>query len=270
MKKNILFGTPTFPDWTTSIQKIDNAYIKEFRCKKKMHNFIIENNISLIIPTTYEQMKFVINNGIDNTQLLCCKNYESIDILNNKCKFIKFINDNNLIDFIPKVKLIKYDDYTIENGNVPFPVIFKYVIACGGFGSKICYTKYELNNTLDKKTNYIVQEYIKGQTEMSGHMFIKDGIIKHVIYYSTTHNNEHYIQHGKMSEYKRILNFDLEKEKVFGDIFKLLDYTGFACIDFKIINNNVKIFEINPRLGGTLVNNEKDLREMLDIVLSCY
>jgi predicted ATP-grasp superfamily ATP-dependent carboligase len=39
----------------------------------------------------------------------------------------------------------------------------------------------------------------------------------------------------------------------FGAIFRALKYTGFACVDFKIKDGQPKIFEINPRLGGSLV-----------------
>ena len=48
---------------------------------------------------------------------------------------------------------------------------------------------------------------------------------------------------------------DLDVE-IFKDIFKMLNYSGFACVDFTIVNEIPYIFEINPRPGGSLIRNE--------------
>ena len=36
-------------------------------------------------------------------------------------------------------------------------------------------------------------------------------------------------------------------------VFRVIGYTGFACVNFKMHDGVPKIFEINPRLGGSLV-----------------
>ena len=36
-------------------------------------------------------------------------------------------------------------------------------------------------------------------------------------------------------------------------------YTGFCCIDFKIVDDKLYIFENNCRLGGSLISNINDL-----------
>ena len=85
---------------------------------------------------------------------------------------------------------------------------------------------------------------------------VHNGIIIHEIYYKSRESQNYHISHGKKMRYTSV-KLDIP---IFCKIFQLLKYTGFACIDFKIIDDNIKIFEINPRLGGTLVHNKNDLR----------
>lgn len=272
MKNNILFGQPQFPDWLSSIQKLENVHVIEFTCKKKLTDLVKDKEICLIVPTTLKQMKFIIHNGIkiDNVFIICPDTYDVIDTLDNKCKFIKFMSENNLGHLIPNVKVMKYNKQILKNDKVNYPVIFKYPVSCGGFGSQVCQNSYELEKVIriGQRNDYIVQKYIQDQKEYSAHLFVQKGIIKYSIYYVMLHDQEFGIQHGKMKKYDRII---FDQEDSFVPIFKLLNYTGFACIDFKLKNNKVKIFEINPRLGGTLATNAKDFKEMLDYVINyCY
>jgi hypothetical protein len=48
-------------------------------------------------------------------------------------------------------------------------------------------------------------------------------------------------------------------------VFKALNYHGFASVNFKFdAQDQIKILEINPRMGASLVFNEPALREMMD------
>lgn len=51
-------------------------------------------------------------------------------------------------------------------------------------------------------------------------------------------------------------------------IFDNLKYSGFACIDFTIKNENIIIFEINPRPGGSLIYNKKYFDKFIDTIIS--
>ena len=76
--------------------------------------------------------------------------------------------------------------------------------------------------------------------------------------------NENYIHHGRIKEPIRVLNIGKNIEDDITKVLITINFTGFVCIDFKIVNNKIKIFEINPRLGETIVYN--DLPEFLDLV----
>jgi len=278
---NILLGTPTFSDWSEPIGKLqrNDIYFNDLDNVESIENDIKDKNknISLIIPLKFEQMKFIIENknilNSNKVNIICCDSYDTIDLLDSKCRFIKFMISNNFTHLIPKVHILFHDGrISMPNPIRTYPIIFKFGSICAGGGSKVCHSAKDLSECTENSYGYdfIVQEYINDSTEYSGHMFIKNGIIVHAIYYKTVNENKFYIQHGRMREYTRVTKVIDFSQDVFGDIFKLLNYTGFACVDFKIINNNVKIFEINPRFGGTLIHNKDGLNEMLDVLDKYY
>lgn len=276
MRKNILFGTPKWNDWISSIinlkntKNIKNIYLNDLNNINDILNLIKNNEITLIIPCTFEQMKFLTENKIENA--ICNDSHNKIELFDNKYKFINFVISNNMADVIPIVYKMKNDGITkILTENYKFPVIYKYPVAYAGEGSKVCHSIEEIDLIINSSQNdYIIQEYIINNIEYGGHMFVKDGYIKYSIYYSIKNDDKYYIQYGKMQNYVRVLNFKKEYELIFENIFKTINFTGFVCINFKIINDSVKIFEINPRFGGTLLSNRKDFAEMMENVIKFY
>jgi len=144
----------------------------------------------------------------------------------------------------------------------------------------------ESNNNLELDVihnldNYIIQKYIYEQEEYAGHFYIKDGEIKFSVYFRSK-NTGYYITKGAIENYEVIENKSFDEE--FGKIFSKLNYKGvactnfkinniknnnmLACIDFKVINNNIIIFEINPRLGGSILNNKIYLQKIYDSIIN--
>ena len=260
---NIFFLEPPFDDWTTIINNLKIPNVSIIKNENSILNIkylmeIIKNNNCIIIPLKYEDIKFITSNIIPEYihHFLCPRNYETIEILNNKTLFYQFMIENNFQKSIPKT--YKINDKLLNP--IIYPCIFKLPITFGGHGSHICYNKYQLDTYENTNIEYFIQEFISGPIEYSAHLFVLDGVIKYGVCYSTIHNIKVYIQRGKMTKYKKILNFDFDK---FSEIFMKLKYTGFACVDFKIINNSIKIFEINPRLGGTIVHDQDDFNKLI-------
>jgi predicted ATP-grasp superfamily ATP-dependent carboligase len=226
--------------------------------------YIKRFGIKIIIPITYEQMQFVIDNYAQLKEyvphIICSFNYESIDCLNNKVKFYDFMLVNGLSNHIPQ----RYNNIDIP---IKLPCVVKKCISAGGQGSFICYNLADAKNWI-VDPDYIVQECINGNVEYCGNFYVKDGTIIKSIYYYTKRKTSVYIQMGKMKN--KIKNTDsmlsANLDILFGQIFKLLNYNGFACGDFKMVGDIVKIFEINPRLGGSLVYDKDDLCELVGSV----
>jgi hypothetical protein len=54
---------------------------------------------------------------------------------------------------------------------------------------------------------------------------------------------------------------------IFDKIFIETNYSGFACIDFCIDNDIVKIFEINSRIGESLIHNTRLMRDFISTIV---
>jgi glutathione synthase/RimK-type ligase-like ATP-grasp enzyme len=251
----ILFCEPFF-DWN-----------KQFAQIGEIHSLseLIKYQGPPVVPCTMSQIKYLIDHQIPNA--LCPRLYTNSIILDNKCSFTKFMK-THLEHLIPTIYEIQMYPENEAINPYKFPCIFKLAIACGGVDSAIAQNPEELKQVKkSKKTaSYIVQEYIKGHDELSANIYIRNGIIKKIICYKSAHMSDIYIQRGKAFKYTRI-EYDPEP---FAKLFRLLDYTGIVDIDFKETATGPKIFEINPRLGGTLVDDSNDFKEFMNFIADDY
>jgi len=267
---NILFGLPIWSDWKNVLSKLPyTVYFDEFKDIDAVLKCIKDNKIDIIIPCRYKQMFFVIDNMEKLKEqvkhILCNKDKKTITTLDNKNLFCKYMNKNGLSKYIPKVFVSGDDKMRTIYEKPVFPCIFKLQQSAAAVGSFIIKSKSDLVKAYEMK-NYLIQEYIASPNEFSGHFFVVDGEIKCFIFYMLTNKEKNYIQYGKLTTYVRII--DPICIDTFTEIFKKLKYSGFACIDFRINDAGVpKIFEINPRLGGTLVNNATDLADIIAKVI---
>lgn len=63
---------------------------------------------------------------------------------------------------------------------------------------------------------------------------------------------------------------NMQNDNIFNKIFKKLDYSGFACANFIINSNKILIFEINPRIGGSLIHNKEYFMKFLNKLYNLY
>lgn len=261
---NILFGKPKWADWINAITKLPfDKHMLDFDNKDNIIKYIKDNNIDIIVPCTYEQMFFIINNKTELSQFaysICNDNKNTIRMLDNKYYFYNYMRNNKLGDYIPKNYITNIDGNKVTHNKVQYPCIYKLQKTNGGKESFVIKSERDLRQISSDK-NYIIQEYISCPIEYSAHFYVFNGIIKHTIVYVLENKEKNYIQCGRLQAYSKMDTISCLN--IFGQIFAKLNYNGFACIDFKLINNIPKIFEINPRLGGTLLNDTDDLVTML-------
>jgi len=263
---NILFGVPTFSEWQTSLQKLPYpTHFENFLKIDDLMDYIDINKIDIIIPLTYQQITFVMKyyNKLKSRvkKIICGTDTNVVRLLDNKNEFYKQFSQ-----YVPQVYIIQIQGKKEVIREPEYPCIFKLARIYGGIESFVIKNKQELDKIPSNK-NYVIQTYISSPYEYSGHFYVKDGMIKFFVYYMITNYTPHYIQHGRLLKYERITEpFWLD---TFTEIFTKLKYTGFACIDFKVIDNKPVIFEINPRLGGSIVcTNEHDLKKIIDVAIN--
>lgn len=247
---NILIGKANFKDWTKRFIFLrdkypNNIFLHDFLNEENILKLINQYNITLIIPICFEDMELLSKSNIP-CKYLSPKNYNDILLMDNKCTFFKYFIDNNLQQYIPETYVIKSPSINYYK-EIKYPSIQKSNIGYGGCNIFILHSDKDIK----KLDDYIIQEYIIDNNEYACHFICMEGkIIFHKIL-KEIHNKEFYIQRGPMNDFE-IIDFDISG---FEFIFKKINYTGAGCINFKYINNQIYIFEVNPRFGGTLILN---------------
>lgn len=260
-----------------------NVISKQYKHKIDLRHIISCDNINIYVPLSIDQQYFYDNSIIKHK--LCGNNKQHIDIFNQKCLFIYFMINNKLLNLIPNTyainyshELVKSKPYFAQDGiqyfkNVKFPCIIKQNISAGGDHVVIIYNEKMLEDYKNIYVDYVVQEFIvnEDKTEYTCDFYIDNGNIVTSVYYkdNSVRQTLFYIQHGGLRDKIKINDMNKYNNE-FEKIFKILNYTGFACIDFTLIENKIKIFEINPRLGGTLVTDAFDFENFLTEILNMF
>lgn len=247
-----------FDDWNIKLYNNDKCI-----SIKESENYIDED-IKIMPLCVSDYIKY--NNDEKN---IFKNNLENIEILDNKSKFGKYML-NKFPDNIPTIFYYNFDTdatgtfadtYNSNIINIKEKLIQKPNKNYGSIGIKI------IDNFEDNIKNHIIQQYFIHKEYFVGHYLVLNGIIICSVYfYSNFSNNildQHPIKRGLIDNYEILTTLQTD-DIIFSHIFNDLNYSGFACADFTIHNNNIIIFEINPRPGGSLIHNENYLNIFLD------
>lgn len=187
------------------------------------------------------------------TSILFTSKYH-ISLLDDKIRFLQYFIANDMQNYIPKTYIIMDNGIeTIYDNNIRYPIVIKPRHGMSGSNVRICENQTAFENTIyNYGQSYAVQEYIKYDRECSGYFVCDKGKILARVTCEGVSGTGLYIKS------KRVDNpiYNTSKIVQFDIIFEKLGYSGFANVDFKIINKQLYIFEINPRIGGDLICNE--------------
>ncbi|QRZ15539.1 hypothetical protein JWJ88_14430 [Paracoccus methylovorus] len=104
-----------------------------------------------------------------------------------------------------------------------------------------------------------LQEYIPGTVELSAHLLLRQG---RIVFARTAKFDMPDIPHvkGINTGYNKLeWQEGSEHLDLFDDILNAIGFhDGTCCIDFREVDGKPRIFEINPRLGGSLTGNVGD------------
>jgi predicted ATP-grasp superfamily ATP-dependent carboligase len=198
----------------------------------------------LVVPLIVQDILICIEKKHElENQLIPIPSLEAFNICNNKLEFSKILKENNLMDYVPKT-----------GSDIVYPYILKK--ETGEYGA----TTYVVNNAVEELKYaellndglHFKQELVTGNKEYASHIVFKNGKIVSHIRICYTYDREQYIQGKVIYVSKGVCKpkFDAEFTKV----LEAIKYEGLCCIDYKVKDGLPKIFEINPRFGGSLTN----------------
>lgn len=170
-------------------------------------------------------------------------NEEVVNLCDNKYLFNTTLVEKGFQDFVPKIG---------TDLRLPF-MLKKKVTWAGDF----CYvisdaeTKAKYRELINSD-EYFCQEIIGGVNEYATHILFKDGKIVETLTVEYTFYDEIPINGKSGFAYTKIVKCNFLD--IFSSILNAIGYEGLCCFDYKIEDGKPKIFEINPRFGGSLGN----------------
>jgi predicted ATP-grasp superfamily ATP-dependent carboligase len=272
--KNMLVFYGCHPDWSNIYNKnmlmnylhdiIDDiTIIKDIELLRQYLKSEGQNYKNYIMPSRIHHIH-ELNDANINSLFQIDSGY--LKQLEDKKLFVDYVSKNNLKKFCPRI-------YTKScNRNEDKLVIVKprdSAFSIGVYKKKL----RELDDC--EFDNNVVQEYIYESKEYAGYFVSHNGNITNAFAYVGEYGNNAYIKcaGGKFdpTPQKRVVLNDKIK-LVFEKFLKPCSYTGTCCFDFKIKDRKLYVFEINPRMGGSLnaPKNEKDLTSIIRDLMKIY
>lgn len=248
--------------WKKTISELDwiDPYFMDFKEIDKIISYCKTRGIKIIFPQVVSTQNFVRKH---QKQL---EKYDIKFILNSKRMLDTFINKRKFYDFMVHNAMNKYVPRVFENmDTIEFPAIVKAETGSSGRNMEIVRDAEELENV---KTEGIVCEYIPDNVEYASNILFKNNKIVHAVTYRKTHDSRYYIQNA--GNHVDVEKVDTPFKNIFFDILSAVNDVNtysFCCIDYKIVDDKPKIFEINARLGFTLWTHPSDLKRFLDIYI---
>jgi len=221
--------------------------------KVRFQNSLVEDQLPLdawILPLRESDISDVLKSKMSLMSLLPPQS--TIHICGDKGRFLDFMHENSLSDFVPK-------SYGYFSKDAKFPLILKPYISKASDNIFICNNRFEIFKHLllgkihfrQLRRKFLAQEYIQGGHEFTFYCVCVNGeILWSVSRYRKL--NDDFLSPQDVYEVDYLLEIPEECKKVFRKCFELLRFSGPVTIDFTMVDGKPLIFEINPRFGGGL------------------
>jgi carbamoylphosphate synthase large subunit len=167
----------------------------------------------------------------------------TVQTMHDKLRFNDFLAANGFGDLVPVV----YGDA------VEYPFIYKKHHDQAGIHSTVIEAAEQraaFESGIDQ-SEYYKQRYVGGRNEYTTHVLAKDGRIVFDATVEFTFDRDLFVR-GVKFESRAIDRIVTPFMDVFAGVVRALGYSGTCCFNYKIDNGKPLIFEVNPRIGGSL------------------
>lgn len=234
-----------------NVDKYKIKYVKKFKTKDLITS-------KAILPL-FERDQLILENKFPRYFKKKCftPGKDIINICEDKAVFNDFMVENGFKNLTPK-----------SNKNLDIPFVLKKRKDEFGQNTFIIDSESLLKQHFNKlqSNEFIKQELISGKNEFTTHFIFKNGKLIYDFTLKFEFKKDKYVK-GVQSPPFKTANIKPHKTEFKNEIIAVLskmNYEGVGCINFKLVDNVPKFFEINPRVGGSL---PLDVNNFIDIYL---
>lgn len=191
------------------------------------------------------------------------KYHNMITTFHNKASFYQYMINNKLEYLVPT-------QYVMDN--IKFPAIIKPIYGTSSKHVHCLESIDDLNNNdimqLQQNCQCIIQEFIMSDHFYTAHLLFDKGKLVMGLTYTSNKTYPTQILKGAIKRYTTKAITDYEKEQ-FEKMMKPSEYCGMCNVDFAYDSHDkIKVFEVNPRVGGSLYSESKHIALFLDIMMA--
>lgn len=247
-KLQILFGRKR--EWEAAL----GCELSGFQGEIHFGNFdtVDLESFDLIVPLGFNDYEVLRRGNASKIMKCLYPSKDAVDFCNDKRRLNRAVRETTLRDLIPPM---------FEAGAPSsFPYIVKKNSDCFGLNSAIIRSTGDAKLNEDKLLSdaYFFQECVAGCNEYASHLLMKD---RSVIYSTTvtyTMAQDLYVKGHACQQIETLISPGSCFDDEFAKILEIAGFTdGTCCFDYKVIDGKPKIFEVNPRFGGSLVYDIK-------------
>jgi carbamoylphosphate synthase large subunit len=173
---------------------------------------------------------------------------EVVDISYNKDVFYNFISEHGFKNNLPQ---------QLDAPDFSRPFIVKRLCGEGGLGIFLVWDEDRYKEVMQqpslKDQPYRLEEYVEGDDEYVFYAVCKDGKILWNANLMGQPPIDSRVQKGSFTN-ASVVKVTSEVYEVFKGILKAFNYEGPANFNYKLKDNKPIIFEMNSRIGGTLMD----------------
>jgi carbamoyl-phosphate synthase large subunit len=212
------------------IYKIPNSHNEYFlKTIKKIYK-----KFNLIIPCTEPEINYITKKKL----------YKTFPILINKPEIIlKFNSKIKTLEFLKFHFKILSSNFFYKKKDIRFPFFLKKNIGYGNKGYSLIKNSSQLKN---KNKNWVGQEYLGGKNNEFTCAIVKLKNFERILILNRKLHKTGYTYFAKVVKNKKL-------ENILINFARKINLHGSINIQLKIIKNQFKVFDINPRLSSTVM-----------------
>jgi predicted ATP-grasp superfamily ATP-dependent carboligase len=234
----ILFSTKL--DWEDDIRSGFESTAHDIAFGEFSDDSVREHD--LVVPLTVDDLRRLhdLRDALGDNPIPL-PSLDSIALCDDKLLLNRALEKKGYIDCVPTMGLFQ-----------AYPFILKKRIDEWGANSHIVHNVTEQTAYADKLVapDYFRQEYIPGKTEYTAHILFKRGRIVCSTTLEFMFEQEVFIK-GREPDCGRSV-CECPYLELFGRILTSIGFEGLCCFNYKVVNKQPLIFEINPRFGASL------------------
>jgi len=196
----------------------------------------IYKKFNLIIPCTELEINYITKKKLYKIFPILINKPEIITKFNSKIKTLKFLKSH--------FKILS-SDFFYKKKDIRFPFFLKKNIGYGNKGYKLIKNYNQLKKKINNK-NWIGQEYLGGKDNEFTCSIIKLKNFEKVLILNRKLHKAGYTYFAKVVKNKKL-------DKILINFANKINLHGCINVQLKIIKNQFKVFDINPRLSSTVM-----------------